>query len=187
MISDIIAAGLERDGRVRTVFSGRSMLPTLRNGMRLLVEKIPPEDVRTCDIIMYKMGGGIVAHRVIKIIPRPGPGRLVFVTKGDNHAYVDCSYIPQDGLMGIVKSAFTAGDPDRDILIKSRAIGLLYAVTGNMVLAVRNRRRGVPKILRAILKYFVGGFFYICKKLIHAVYIGIYHVRLLDGRRASAS
>ena len=187
MISDIIADGLERDGRVRAVFSGRSMLPTLRNGMRLLVEKIPPEDVRTCDIIMYKNGGGIVAHRVIKIVP--GIGGSVFITKGDNHAYIDCSYIPEKDLMGIVRSAFTIGDPDpgRDILIKSRVTGLLYAAAGNMVLAVRKRRRGVPIVFRIILKYFVGGFFYICKKFIHAVYMGIYHVRLLGGRRAGAS
>ena len=184
MISDIIAAGLERDGRVRTVFSGRSMLPTLRNGMRLLVEKIPPEDVRPCDIIMYKRGDGIVAHRVIRIIRKDG-GR-VFITKGDNHAYVDCSCIPQVYLMGIVRSAFTTGDPDRDILIKSRLIGLMYAAVGNMALFVRSRRLKVPKIFRNIFKYFVGGFFFICKKFIHAVYMGIYHVRLLDGRHSGA-
>ena len=185
MISDIIAAGLERDGRVRAVFSGRSMLPTLRNGMRLLVEKIPPEDVRTCDIIMYKKGDGIVAHRVIKIIRNAGA--CVFITKGDNHAYVDCSYIPEKDLMGIVRSAFTIGDPDRDILIRTRVTGLLYRAAGNMVLTVRGRRECVPKILRIVLKYFVGGFFFIFKKFIHAVYMGIYHVRLLDAGRANAS
>jgi signal peptidase I len=181
MLSDTIAAGLERDGRVITVFSGCSMLPTLRNGMRLLVEKIPPENVRPCDIIMYRKGDCLVAHRVIRIIRNAG--RPVFITKGDNHAYVDCSYIPREDLMGIVRSAFTIDDPDRDILIRSRVIGLLYAAAGNMVLAVRERRQRVPKILRATLKYFVGGFFFICKKFIHAVYIGIYHVRLFNGRR----
>lgn len=184
MISDIIASVLERDGRVRTIFSGRSMLPTLRNGMRLLVEKIPPEDVRPCDIIMYKIGDSVIAHRVIKIIP--GVEGSVFITKGDNHAYVDCSYIPEEDLMGVVRSAFTTGDPDRDILIKSRTIGLLYAAAGNMVLTVRNRRQSVPVVLRIMLKYFVGGFFYICKKFIHAVYMGIYHVRLLNAGRAGA-
>ncbi|MCX5667867.1 MAG: signal peptidase I [Candidatus Omnitrophica bacterium] len=177
----VIAAGLERDGRVRTVFSGRSMLPTLRNGMRLLVEKIPPEDVRPCDIIMYRRDDGIVAHRVIRIIRNAG--ERVFITKGDNHAYIDCSYIPQVYLMGIVRSAFTAGDPDRDILISSRLTGLLYRAAGNMVLAVRERRRGVPKILRAVLKYFIGGFFFLFKKFIHAVYMGIYYARLFNGRR----
>ena len=182
MISDIIAAGIERDGRVRTIFSGRSMLPTLRNGMRLLVEKILPEDVRPCDIIMYKKGGSVVAHRVIKIIP--GAGGRVFITKGDNHAYVDCSYIPEEDLLGMVRSAFTIDDPDRDILIKSGVTGLLYAAAGNMVLTVRNRRQCVPIVLRIILKYFVGGFFFICKKFIHAVYMGIYHVRLLNAGRA---
>ena len=180
----IIAAGLERDGRVRAVFSGRSMLPTLRNGMRLLVEKIPPEDVRPSDIIMYKKGDSIIAHRVIKIIPDGGAS--VFITKGDNHAYVDSSYIPREDLMGIVRSAFIDSDPDRDLLVKSRVTGLLYQAAGNMALAVRKRREDVPKILRSILKYFVGGFFFVCKKFIHAVYMGIYHVRLLDQRRAGA-
>ena len=184
MISDIIAAGLERDGRVRTIFSGRSMLPTLRNGMRLLVEKIPPEDVRPSDIIMYKKGDSIIAHRVIKIIPDGGAS--VFITKGDNHAYVDSSYIPQGDLLGLVKSAFTDSDPDRDILIKSRVVALLYRAVGNMALTARERRESVPKILRIIFKYFVGGFFFICKKLIHAVYMGIYHVRLQNVRRAGA-
>jgi signal peptidase I len=204
MLSDTIAAGLERDGRVITVFSGRSMLPTLRNGMRLLVEKIPPENVRPCDIIMYRKGDCLVAHRVIRIEKgekgekgdsaffclspqEKGAVPFFFITKGDNHAYVDCSYIPREDLMGIVRSAFTIDDPDKDILIRSRVIGLLYAAAGNMVLAVRERRQRVPKILRATLKYFVGGFFFICKKFIHAVYMGIYHVRLFNGRRSGAS
>ncbi len=182
MISDVIASGLERDGRVRTVFSGRSMLPTLRNGMRLLIEKIPPEDVRPCDIIIYKRGDGVVAHRVIKIITRAGGP--VFITKGDNHAYVDCSYIPREDLMGVVRSAFTADDPGRDILIKSRVTGLLYAAVGDMVLTVREKRQNVPIAFRMILKYFVGGFFFICKKFIHVLYLGIYHVRLFNVRRA---
>ena len=184
MISDIIASGLERDGRVMTIFSGRSMLPTLRNGIRLLVEKIPPEDVRVSDIIIYKEGDSVIAHRVIKIIL--SAGRRVFVTKGDNHAYVDCSYVPQGDLMGIVRSAFIVSDLGKDVLIKSRVPGLLYAAAGNMALTVRNKREHVPKILRSIFKYFVGGFFFICKKFIHAVYMGIYHVRLLDQRRAGA-
>ena len=185
MISDVIDAGLQKEGRVITIFSGRSMLPTLQDGMRLLVEKIPPENVRPSDIIMYKRDDGIIAHRVIKII-RNVSGETVFVTKGDNRAYVDPSYIPQGDLMGIVRSAFIAGQPDKDMLVKSRVTGLLYQATGNMVLAVRERRDRVPKILRIVLKYFVGGSFFICKKLIHAVYMGIYYVRLL-GRRDTAA
>jgi signal peptidase I len=185
ILSDVIAAGLERDGRVMTLFSGRSMQPTLREGMRLLVEKIPPEDVNPCDIIMYREGDSLVAHRVIGKTRKDNAP--VFITKGDNHAYIDPVYVPYKDLMGIVRSAFAADDPGKDILIKSRLTGLMYLGLSNMSLAVRNRRLKVPKILRDILKCFVGGFFFICKKFIHTVYMVIYHVRLFNRRPASRS
>ena len=157
------------------------MLPTLKKGMRLLVEKVPPADIRPSDIIMYKIGNDIIAHRVIKIISKSG-GALTFITKGDNHAYTDCSHISQENLMGIVSSAFNESDPDRDVLIKSALVGSLYVAAGNIVLAVRSRREGVPAILRSIFKYFVGGIFFIFKKFIHAVYMGIYCVQLSGGK-----
>ena len=178
---DVITEGLKRYDRVRTIFSGRSMLPTLKQGMQLLVEDISPSSIRPSDIIMYRCGDGIVAHRVIKIISKSGVS-LTFVTKGDNHAYIDCSYVPQADIMGIVRAAFTEKYPGRDVLVKSRFVGSLYTAVGNIVLVVRARRDDLPPAVRSVLKYFVGGTFFIFKKFIHIIYMGMYHVKLFSGK-----
>jgi len=41
---------------IYTDFFGKSMLPTLKEGMRLLVDKVEPKDVRLAQIILYRKG-----------------------------------------------------------------------------------------------------------------------------------
>ena len=170
---DIIIQGLREQGKVRTMFSGKSMKPTLEEGMQILVEEIEPAGVEPADIILYRNTDSMVVHRVIKII-QERRGR-VFVTKGDNHAYIDSAFIPEENLIGIVRGAFRQEEPEEDILIKSSIIGTLYVIIGNMVLFLRQRRKYVPQSIRRVLRYFIGGFFFLFKKSIHVIYLGIYY------------
>lgn len=178
--TQMVVAGLRERQLVTTMFSGKSMLPTLQEGMRLLVERTTSSDIRTADIIMYKKGNQAVVHRVIGII-RCGKERS-FVTKGDNHAYIDSDCIPEGDLIGRVSSAFFEDSPDKDALVKSRLIGMLYVILAKLVWVSRRLRRYLPKRIRGVFKYFVAGFFILFKKIIHALYLGMRHVQLFFGK-----
>ena len=149
-------------------FYGRSMQPTLKEGMLIEVDNINPQAVRPADIIVYGKGAPFIAHRVVRILKKDN--RTLFLTKGDNHAYRDLTVIPGEDLIGVVRSAFYENDPGKDILIKNRLIELLYVIIGNLVFFVRNKRVSVPEFIRSIFKLFVGGFFLGFKKAIHLIH-----------------
>lgn len=179
LIYDVIVEALSKHGRIRTMFRGRSMLPTLREGMSILIKKSSPQDVKSADIIMYKSANNMVVHRVIRVIKKGND--VVFVTKGDNHAYIDCSYIPASDLIGIVRGAFFEDSPTQDVLVRNRLAGLLYVAVGNLALFARENRMHIPVAIRNILKYFVGGFFLGCKKIIH----GMHHKSHVASKRVT--
>jgi len=182
--ADMVAQALKNMAAVRVAFTGKSMTPALREGMQILVEKAPSEKIRLADIIMYRKATGAVVHRVVGIIRRES-GR-VFVTKGDNHAYVESDRIPDCDLVGRVGAAYFEREPDIDVLVRSRAVGASYVVLANLASGVMCLRKFIPAPVRNVLKYFAGAFFFMFKNFIHAVYLGIYHVQLPGRRRAGA-
>ena len=179
--TEMVIHGLRERQTVRTIFSGRSMTPTLREGMQILLERTEPDRINPADIIMYRKADRAIVHRVIGII-RKDRTRL-FVTKGDNHAYIDCDYIPESDLIGKVAAAFFENDRETNVLVKSRIVGGLYVALGNMVLYIRRARKYVPSPIRSVFKYFVGSFFFLFKKTTHAIYLGMRYGQLFFGRR----
>ena len=157
-------------------FYGRSMQPTLKEGMLIEVDNINPQAVRPADIIVYGKGSPLIAHRVVRILKKDK--KTLYLTKGDNHAYRDLTVIPEEDLIGVVRSAFYEKDLKRDILIKNKLIQLLYVIIGNLVFWVRKRRDSIPKFIRSIFKLFVGGFFLGFKKAIHLIHSLIEHEHL---------
>jgi len=166
---DLLSLALKQNGRVLSDFRGNSMRPTLTEGMQILIEKIEPKDVKPADIILYRRGNSMVAHRVIRIFQKDA-GRL-FITKADGHSYhVDHIPIPQDDLIGRVQSAFYKGDLQKNVLVKSRLIGMLYVIIGNLVLFFKKNGKFIPKFIRISFRYFVRGFFFVFTRLIHFIY-----------------
>ena len=182
--ADMVAQSLQSMRAVRVAFTGKSMTPALREGMQILVEKTPPEKIKLADIIMYRKAKGAVVHRVVGIIRRKS-GR-VFVTKGDNHAYIAGDYIPDNDLVGRVGAAYLEREPGIDVLVGSKVVGASYVVLANLASGVMHLRKFIPAPVRDVLKYFAGAFFFLFKKSIHAVYLGIYHVQLPGRRRPRA-
>jgi signal peptidase len=170
---DLIIQGLEKHNRVRTLFSGNSMLPTLKEGMRLDIEKESPDEIRRGDIIVYKKSDAMVVHRAVKIT-RDGHKRI-FVTRGDNHAYIEPDRIQEDDLIGVVRAAYSMDDPEKDVLIKNRFMDILYAGSADLLVFVRRARNHVPRPVRNIFKYFVGGFFSALKKFTHLMHSILNH------------
>lgn len=180
--AEMVIHGLRERQSVRTIFAGRSMTPTIREGMQILLERVEPVQIEPADIIMYRKADRAIVHRVVGII-RQNQNRL-FVTKGDNHAYISSDYIPEKDLIGRVKGAFFENDPDTDVLVNNRFVGTLYIFLAGLTSNTMRVREHVPPPIRYVFKYFIGAFFFAFKKTIHAAYSGISYGKLFCGRRA---
>ena len=66
--------------------SGRSMLPAIHNGDRVLVAH-GCAGVRRGDVLVFRLDGLLIAHRVLHI--KDGADGKMFVTKGDNARQID--------------------------------------------------------------------------------------------------
>jgi signal peptidase I len=148
-------------------YRGKSMYPTFKEGMLIVAEEALPLGIRCGEIIVYEDGSLPVVHRVIKIIKKEEG--VIFVTKGDNQAYTDASFIREGNFIGRVKTAFLENNPGRDLLIKNRAIVFLYVIIGNIILWVRKNRQAVPVSVRNVLKPIVGECFLAAKKITHFI------------------
>lgn len=63
-----VSTGLLRQGQsVRFCASGQSMHPTIKEGETITVVPVAVSDIRRGDILFYKIGKKVVAHRVISI------------------------------------------------------------------------------------------------------------------------
>ncbi len=58
--------------------SGFSMWPFMRQGEKLVIKKVPADDLRVGDIILYRANNQLVCHRLVK------KNRDFLYTRGDN-------------------------------------------------------------------------------------------------------
>jgi len=75
-----------------------SMEPTYTKGDALLLYKDSPDNIEVGDILVYKDGKKIVAHRVIK--KTEYKNNLYFYTKGDANNAPDDGYIEKENVIG---------------------------------------------------------------------------------------
>lgn len=62
--------------------SGKSMRPTIQEGEMITLEPVKASGVKRGDIILYRSGKGVIAHRVTGIQERKEDSR-VFILRGD--------------------------------------------------------------------------------------------------------
>ena len=79
----IVAQALQRRGRTIVRVHGRSMYPMLQNGVRLEVQPVAYDELRSGDLIVYNDGCGIICHRLLR-----KADRLCFL-KGDTNLFAD--------------------------------------------------------------------------------------------------
>lgn len=96
----LIASGRSFRLRVR----GQSMFPWIRDGDEIQVAPVAVDQVRVGDIVFFRRGRLLLAHRVIR---RLGGGETVqWVTRGDNHLQDDGPInLPAD-LIGRVEKVY---------------------------------------------------------------------------------
>src|SRR5581483_789625 len=78
VIEDVLDTGASARFRA----SGDSMLPTIRPGDLLEVERVNPAAIRRGDVVLARLSRGLTAHRIVRIFAK---GEAIhFVMRGDN-------------------------------------------------------------------------------------------------------
>jgi len=155
---------------------GNSMEPTLQSGNLLLVEKVPPSQVKVGDIIIYRVPFAIqehygypavIAHRVIKVNTERG---ITFRTQGDNSGEDPFTVRSQD-LRGTVGNQIPhAGLP---LLFFQSQQGLIFVIVALSLFAtyifagdiVRGRRKATKAIFAPIVEESQRGIRTIARKM----------------------
>lgn len=79
---DLATELLARGHRVRFGAEGGSMHPSIRAGEALVVEPVGALEIRMDDVVLYRSGRRVIAHRVVGIVGNDGKAP-VFALRGD--------------------------------------------------------------------------------------------------------
>jgi signal peptidase len=114
-------------GRTTLIIGGGSMEPALPIGAAVVVEPVPPADIRVGDVVSLRSGSNlqsIFTHRVTRIVPRDGT--IWVETKGDANADVDPSITSTEHVIGRVSASI----PDAGFLLALLSVpsGVLFIV-----------------------------------------------------------
>ncbi len=140
---DLVAEAVVQFGGLRVKALGRSMLPTIWPGDILRVDHVSAAELRVSDVILYRRGPRLFAHRLIRV----GVGRdgvHAFLTRGDGHGDFDPPVPARDliGRVTLVERGAYRLDP-------RRRAGLLWRVARAGVDAGLRGRRLAARGLRA--------------------------------------
>lgn len=94
---DLLSLGLG----VRFRAPGTSMHPTIRHGDLITVEPLEPSRLKRGDIILYRLQGDFIAHRIVNIGERDGCDRN-FILRGDASTTCDAPVKPEQVLGKVV-------------------------------------------------------------------------------------
>ena len=99
LFPDLMAELLSSGTSVRFRTSGRSMYPSIREGELITVEPVRANDVKREDILLYRTGKSVIAHRVVQVSASPPDASkgasgsrgniLVFTLQGDASSCCD--------------------------------------------------------------------------------------------------
>ena len=107
LLLDLSTELLGRGKRVRFRAPGRSMYPTIRENEAITVEPVAPQDVKVGDIILYRSGESVVAHRVMRIERGKGDSQS-FILREDTWGTLD-EPVEAEQILGKVVSVERAG------------------------------------------------------------------------------
>lgn len=130
---DVVTDLLRRGHSVRFRARGGSMYPTIREGEAMTVAPVEPAAIRRGDVILYRSGQGVIAHRVAGV-ERGADGALVFVPRGDASTSLD-EPVEKSALLGRVVAVERDGRALNPALRRARALAWTRGV------AVRLLRR----------------------------------------------
>jgi signal peptidase I len=75
---DLVAEVARSHGRVRLKVTGASMLPVIRPGDHITVQRCNPRELQPGEIILFQRNGGLTAHRIVEA------SETSLITRGDS-------------------------------------------------------------------------------------------------------
>ena len=116
----LVRLALDNGANVRLTATGSSMIPFLRNGDVVELEKVPPEALRHGDVVLVERPeGGYVLHRMLQI-----RGAEVFIA-GD--AGQRDGWMPVANVLARVRAVSRKGSWKRLDTASARSAGLVWA------------------------------------------------------------
>jgi signal peptidase I len=97
---EVVTDLLRRGHSVRFRAKGGSMHPTIREGEAITVAPVRPAEIQLGDLILYRSGRGVTAHRVVRVVRDPD-GTLAFIPRGDSSTTRD-EPVAQSAVLGRV-------------------------------------------------------------------------------------
>ena len=93
---------LLQDGQpVRMRMGGYSMFPLMLPGDVGVISKVPLEDIRRGEVVVFDRGDKWIAHRLVGI--QESGADVVFITQGDSIPFPDAPF-GHDALRGVIRS-----------------------------------------------------------------------------------
>ncbi|MBN1671888.1 MAG: signal peptidase I [Kiritimatiellae bacterium] len=124
----LLTQALSAGGEITLQLSGLSMEPAIRNSDSIVVHGVAPGRVRVGDVVLFRAGSDLVAHRVIR--RRTTHGRLAFQTKGDMRLLPDAPESAAGDLLGRVTAVRKDGQEVSLTGPAARAAGRAAALYG---------------------------------------------------------
>jgi signal peptidase I len=137
---DVVCDLLRRGHSVRFRAKGASMRPTIREGEAITVAPVQPAEIRRGDVILYRVGRGVIAHRVTRVAQRPD-GTLVFVPRGDASQSRD-DPVEGTAILGRVVTVVRNGRALNPAALRARALAVSWAGAARLLRLLRGRLRG---------------------------------------------
>ena len=127
---------------------GCSMSPFVRSGDILTIKPSNVTKISIGDIIVFRMGQRMVAHRLIKKYKQKG--KIVLLTKGDSLTYYDHPVFPKDLLGRVVSIERENRRINQDNArwrLLNRSLAKVSPFSLSIYPVLRNAKRGILKKL----------------------------------------
>jgi signal peptidase I len=128
---DVVSDLLDRGHSVRFRARGGSMRPTIREGEAITVAPARPTGIRRGDVILYRVGRGVIAHRVARVAQRPD-GALVFIPRGDASQSRD-EPVEETALLGKVVTVERGGRALDPVAGRARALAVAWTAAARLL------------------------------------------------------
>jgi len=137
---EVVSDLLRRGHSVRFRARGGSMHPTIREGEAITVAPARPAGMRRGDVILYRVGRGVIAHRVAAIERGPA-GALTFIPRGDASQGRDDA-VEEGAILGRVVAVERGGRALDPTAGRARARAVAWAAAARLLGWLRARLRG---------------------------------------------
>jgi hypothetical protein len=117
------------------------MHPTIKEGEAITVAPAMPGAIRRGDVILYRVGQGVIAHRMTRVERGPD-GAVVFVPRGDASPSRD-DPVEEAAILGRVMAVERGGRTLDPAALRARALAAARTVSTRLRCWLRARLPGL--------------------------------------------